>query len=44
MNDVARVFRSIRAKLILWYSFVLLTTLVAFGLTTVMIVLLSICT
>jgi len=32
MNDVFRVFRSIRAKLILWYSFVLLTTLVAFGL------------
>jgi heavy metal sensor kinase len=30
---VISVFRSIRAKLIYWYSFILLTTLVAFGLT-----------
>ena len=32
MNRMFRIFKSIRAKLTLWYSSVLLTTLIAFGL------------
>jgi two-component system OmpR family sensor kinase len=32
MNEMFRALKSIRAKLTLWYSFVLLTTLITFGL------------